>query len=213
MSTSNSLALSPCRVRNSCSNLVMKSWYFSIISRHAATLIGPCSLICRLTGVVSRICSLIGVRCALSHFCCVYNKTVVQWYTRPPQRGPVDCPSSTVPGISPHVPPDRGAAPTAPPPAGGIVLPFPRALFDSVSVLRDPLPPRPPHAAPHIMDQRRHHERADEDRIEQHAEGDDEGELEEEHDRDDREGREGRGEHDPRRGDHPTRGHQPREHS
>src|SRR5699024_2855051 len=154
-----------------------------------------------------------GVRCALSHFCCVYNKTVVQWYTRPPQRGPVDCPSSTVPGISPHVPPDRGAAPTAPPPAGGIVLPFPRALFDSVSVLRDPLPPRPPHAAPHIMDQRRHHERADEDRIEQHAEGDDEGELGVEHERDAREGREGRGEHDPRRGDHPTRGHQPREHS
>src|SRR5699024_12329643 len=41
-------------------------------------------------------------------------------------------------------------------------------LHSKRSIPWDPLPPWPPHAAPHIMDQCRHHERANEDRVEQH---------------------------------------------
>src|SRR5699024_6325099 len=52
MSVSNSLSVRSCRSRKPSSNWRMKSWCFSIISRQAATLIGPCSLIWLLTGIV-----------------------------------------------------------------------------------------------------------------------------------------------------------------
>src|SRR5699024_656079 len=103
-----------------------------------------------------------------------------------PGRLPLDSSTRHIP-VAPPAQSNDMSLPTAHISRPGSVLPHGLdSLRGKRSIPWDPLPPRPPHAAPQIMDQGRNHARTHEDRVEQHAEGDDEGELEEEHDRDHR---------------------------